>query len=315
MKPLRTTVIALAGLALLAPAASASFAGENGRIYFSTSRQGQGIMPALFSMTPRGTDIQPVAELPGAQDEVAVSPDGTQLAFYTWRQRAFADLWTAGADGSDPLKLVELGTNAQPAFTADGETIAYHGIVPLPGDLHAEHIYTVPADGSGPGGDPLIDGPGDKHRWPTFSSDGMLMAFTQYDPRPSVSNEDWNVYVADADGSDRGRVSDLEGDEYAPDFAPDGSRIVFWSRARLRDESDIYSVRPDGTGLKRLTPRDGISEWAPDYSPNGKKIVYMRKAGKNTDIFKMNADGSHRRALTHLKRAAAQPDWATKPTG
>jgi Tol biopolymer transport system component len=311
MKRLRITLTALAGLALLAPAASASFAGDNGRIYFSTSKQGEGIQPALFSMTPRGKDIEPVAKLPGAQREVAVSPNGAELAFWAYRGTAFYGLWSAGADGSDPAELVATNSNPQPAFTADGETIAYHDLV---GETSAEHIYTVPADGSGPGGVPLIDGPGDKHRWPTFSSDGSLMAFTPLDDRPAISTQDWNVYVANADGSDPARVTNFAAAEYAPDFAPDGSQIVFWARDRA-GESDIYSVRPDGTGRKRLTPRDGISEWAPDYSPNGRNIVYMRKLGTNTDIFKMNANGSHRRALTHLKRAASQPDWATKPAG
>ena len=309
MKPLRITLLALAGLALLAPAASASFAGDNGRIYFSTSRQGQGIMPHLFSMTPRGTDIDPVADLPGAQREPAVSPAADLLAFWSYGG-GNSDLWTVGTDGLGAGLLADSSTNTQPAFTADGETVAYRDLVDGPGEQSDEHIFTVPAGGGS--STPLLAEPGERYRWPTFSADGELMAFTQADESPQ--SQSWNVYVAGADGSEPVQVTDLRGDEYGPDFSPNGRRIVFWARSRS-GESDIYSIRTDGTSLRRLTPRDGENAWAPDYSPNGRGIVYVADVGEYPDILRMNADGSHRRALTHLKRRALQPDWATKPAG
>ena len=310
MKRRRTALLTLICIALCAPAAQAGFAGQNGRIYFATSKKGHGLKEDIFSMTPRGTDIRRVADLRGGQREPGVSPDAGQLAFWSYGTDD-PGLWTMGADGSDPALLADSSTNTQPAFLADGETIAYRDLVNGPSEQSDEHIFTVAADGSPPGATPLLADPGERYRFPTFSADGELMAFVQADETPATQS--WNVYVADADGTNRVPVVTRRTDDYAPDISPDGERIVFWSRAR--GELDIFSVRIDGTRLRRLTGHNGVNEWMPDYSPNGNKIVYMRERGKYPDIFKMNANGSHPRALTHFKRRALQPDWATKPTG
>ena len=147
MKPLRITLLALAGLALLAPAASASFAGDNGRIYFSTSRAGaKESCPTVFSMTPRGTDIEPVADLPGAQREPAVSPAADLLAFWSYGG-GNSDLWTVGTDGLDarPARRFEY-QHAAGVHRRRGD-----GRVPRsrrrPGDAADEHDLTVPAGG------------------------------------------------------------------------------------------------------------------------------------------------------------------------
>ena len=309
MKPLRITLLALAGLALLAPAASASFAGDNGRIYFSTSRQGQGIMPHLFSMTPRGTDIDPVADLPGAQREPAVSPAADLLAFWSYGG-GNSDLWTVGTDGLGAGLLADSSTNTQPAFTADGETVAYRDLVDGPGEQSDEHIFTVPAGGGS--STPLLAEPGERYRMAGVLGGRRADGVHAGGREPAVT--ELERYVAGADGSEPVQVTNLRGDEYGPDFSPNGRRIVFWARSRS-GESDIYSIRTDGTSFRRLTPRDGENAWAPDYSPNGRGIVYVADVGEYPDIIRMNADGSHRRALTHLKRRALQPDWATKPAG
>jgi Tol biopolymer transport system component len=304
MKLRLITIATLAGLALAAPAADASFAGQNGRIYFATSKQGQGKGDDIYSITARGTKLRRVTDQRGYQREPAVSPDAREIAFWSFRG-VNSGLWLTDASGSAPGVLADGNTNNQAAFTADGDTVAFRRHVPGPG----EHIFTVPVAGGSP--TPLLAETDERFRWPTFSADGELMAYVRADAN---GPRRWNVYVADADGTDPVRVTSLRGDEFAPDFAPNGNRIVFQSRARS-GEADIYSVRTDGTGLRRLTPRDGVSEWMPDYSPDGKRIVYMRELGGNPDLFTMNANGSHRKALTHMKRTAQHPDWATKPAG
>jgi Tol biopolymer transport system component len=302
MKLRLITIATLAGLALAAPAADASFAGENGRIYFATSQPGHGAGDDIYSITPRGTKLRTAVDLPGYEREPAVSPDGDEIAFWSLRGTD-SGLWLD--NGSSAGMLANANTNPQAAFTADGGTVAFRRHMPGPG----EHIYTVPAAGGSP--TPLLAETDERFRWPTFSADGESMAYVRADAN---GPRRWNVYVADTDGTDPVRVTSLRGDEFGPDFAPNGKRIVFWSRA-WSGESDIYSVRTDGTGLRRLTPRDGVSEWMPDYSPNGERIVYMRELGGNPNLFTMNANGSHRKALTHMKRTAQHPDWATKPAG
>lgn len=71
------------------------------------------------------------------------------------------------------------------------------------------------------------------------------------------------------------------------DWSPDGSRIVF-ARAPSSGVHSIWVVRPNGTGLRRLTPNCapgvGIPEcpaddgW-PAWSPDGKHIAFQRLSG------------------------------------
>jgi len=81
-------------------------------------------------------------------------------------------------------------------------------------------------------------------------------------------------------------------------------------------DADIYTVRPDGTRLTRLTESGGWEE-SPSWSPDGKKLAYARYA-KGTisamyaSVWVMNADGSGERQLT--SRSCCGPSWSPDGT-
>lgn len=66
----------------------------------------------------------------------------------------------------------------------------------------------------------------------------------------------------------------------------------------VRDENaEVYSVNIDGTGLKRLTDSPwGDSE--PIWSPDGSKIAFVYGRRKDSNVFLMNANGTHQRQIT-----------------
>lgn len=61
-------------------------------------------------------------------------------------------------------------------------------------------------------------------------------------------------------------------------LSPDGSRVLFQSDRT--SDWEIYTIRPDGTELVRLTRSPG-PDVTPIWSPNGKRIVFAseRDAG------------------------------------
>jgi len=61
--------------------------------------------------------------------------------------------------------------------------------------------------------------------------------------------------------------------------------------------SRLYSIDPDGTGLRRLTA-DVAFDAFPAWSPDGKRIAFTRANAVSADIYVMNADGSTLRNLT-----------------
>ena len=84
------------------------------------------------------------------------------------------------------------------------------------------------------------------------------------------------IYVLDADGSNFRRITPLRLNAGSPDWSPDGKRIVFNSSYEGQSAVEIYTVRPDGSGLKRVRkePKKSFS-FEPVWSPNGKRIAFV----------------------------------------
>jgi len=64
------------------------------------------------------------------------------------------------------------------------------------------------------------------------------------------------------------------------------------------DYSDLYVIRPDGTGLRRLTNTSDSTEEAPTWSPDGRRIVYSHHGfvgvPGSVDVIGVAGTGSHR---------------------
>ena len=76
--------------------------------------------------------------------------------------------------------------------------------------------------------------------------------------------------------------------------------------------SEIFTVRTDGTGLKQLTD-DPWWEEAPSWSPDGRRIAYSvwtEDDADTSDVWVMNADGSGKKNLTKGALGGGRPVWS-----
>jgi len=91
-------------------------------------------------------------------------------------------------------------------------------------------------------------------QWPTWSPDGRRIAFqVDFPDREHAHAVRGEIWVADADGGPARALLAHAGawlDE-TPSWSPDGRVIVFQSTRSGRFE--LWSVRPDGKGLRQLT--------------------------------------------------------------
>jgi TolB protein len=240
----------------------------------------------IWSINADGTELIRLTRSPWREFDPSLSPDGRFIA-YRAEPNNYPELWLMNADGTEQHRLTRDG--GFPAWSPNGSMIAY---APGGGPSGRSSIAVMNADGSGRRRLPDTD----YGEYPAWSPDGTRIAFSS-----NLSGEA-KIFIVELDGS---RVVDLssvgEGGKVA--WSPDGRSILFQSHPDHTDNyTDIYVMRPDGSGVKRLTRTNG---GLPAWSPDGRHIVFA--AG---DLFVMRADGS---GITQLPiegvGETAFPDW------
>jgi dipeptidyl aminopeptidase/acylaminoacyl peptidase len=201
-------------------------------------------------------------------DQPAWVPDGSSLAFVTPDS-----IRAIRADGTRERTVVSCADFCYaPDWAPDGSKLAFG---------RNRDLYTANADGSG---ERQLTHTPEYESDPSWSPDGKKIAFTRGD----------SVYVMDAAGGNEQRL----GAGYQPSFSPDGTRIAF-GRRRGRNTPQIYVMRSDGTGVRRLTnDRSGSGNFAPDWSPDGRQLAFVGDASGQPEIQLVDADGTARAPLT-----------------
>lgn len=80
-------------------------------------------------------------------------------------------------------------------------------------------------------------------------------------------------------------------------WSPKGNELAIALTPNHYD-TEIYTIRPNGKGLKRLTDMEGINT-SPSFSPNGNRIAFVSDRGGNPQIYVMNSDGSNQHRITY----------------
>jgi Tol biopolymer transport system component len=128
-----------------------------------------------------------------------------------------------------------------------------------------------------------------------------------------------HIVVANSDGSGQHAITHAARGYFDdhPDWSPDGSHIAFERGCSNNCSRHIWTVRPDGSGLKELSPpcRAGApasrcpDDAFPAYSPNGRQIAYDSfRSAKTGGYGIIVADANLRHA--HRIANGNTPSWS-----
>jgi tricorn protease len=133
--------------------------------------------------------------------------------------------------------------------------------------VHGEDIWSVPTTGGVATRLTIHDG---AERFPKFSNDGELIAFTgEYD-----GNSD--IYVMNPHGGDITRVTYHPGDDDMVGWHSTRNKIIFRSgRDSFSRFTKLFMISPDGTGLEALILNEAATG---SFSADGTKIAFNRVA-------------------------------------
>jgi Tol biopolymer transport system component len=158
-------------------------------------------------------------------------------------------------------------------------------------------------------------------RWtegnPRWSPDGAQVAFSSnrahYEGRsPEQGQPDLDLYVVNADGTGRRRVTSAPANETDPSWAPDGKSLVFTSDADSR--GDLYRVWLADGRVDRLTRHFVGRAIMPSVSPDGRKVAFAAqtlRVGAFWDFQVHVLDlASGRTEPLPASAAACWPTWA-----
>jgi Tol biopolymer transport system component len=262
-----------------APATSSPSAGASpatslsGRIAFDN-------FDDVWVINADGTGLTRLTSAKGPDFDPSWSPDGARIAFRSERSGK-PEVWIMNADGTGQRRLA---SGLSPAWSPDGSQIAFAG--PSGG------LGLIRPDGSGMRALAHTEG----GEYPSWSPGGSRIAFN------SNLSGDHVMFIANIDGSG---VKDLSkaGEGWQVDWSPDGRSILFASHRDHPDNyTDVYVMRPDGSGVTRLTHNRA---YTPAWSPDGSHIVFSAPG-----LFVMNPDGT---AIKQLPLPAlgetSLPDW------
>lgn len=89
---------------------------------------------------------------------------------------------------------------------------------------------------------------------------------------------------------------------------PGETALIAYGARDADGRQQIFVVRPDGTGLRRLT-QEGDQNYLPAWSPDGRRLAFTSNRSGKSQIWVMDADGSNAIQLT-TEGDNAVPTWS-----
>jgi serine/threonine-protein kinase len=249
----------------------ASFAlSADGTLVYQSSGSNQFGGQDELTVVDREGNATPLGVPLGRYNSMALSPDGTQLAFeITAGTNDGGDIYVVALGDSVPTRLTFQSVNTYPAWTADGRYVAFSR------DLGNDRdIYWKLADGSGES-QPLLQRPSVQFEV-EFSPDGTFMLFREGN---ASIGEDLVFTVARLQTLDQteGFLTAAGTGYTSPRISPDGRWLAYVSNESGTSEVYVRPFPDASSGAVWQVSTDGGAE--PMWAHSGRELFYKGAGG------------------------------------
>jgi Tol biopolymer transport system component/tRNA A-37 threonylcarbamoyl transferase component Bud32 len=241
------------------------------------------------------------------------SPHGHRIAYWAVSVPGHKDIWTLPASGGVPVPVTNDGAvNWNPVWSPQGNYIYFSS--DRGGSVNLWRVPIEENTGKVLGPPEPITTPATDAAHISFSRDGRQLAYVQrtytanlhkigfdsgagkivgqpiaitqgsreaMQPSPSPDGQ-WlafaslgkqeDIFVIRTDGTALRQLTDDRHLDRAPCWSPDGKKIAFFSSRS--GNLEIWTIKPDGSGLQQLTYEGRGRVWFPVWSPDGARLAY-----------------------------------------
>ncbi len=234
------------------------------KIVFTSDRSGN---KDIYVMNLDGSGITNLTNHQDDDEGPRWSADGGTVYFISDRKDGHSEIFAMDPDGSNVRQVTESGDDPDPiALWRAKYTVSPHG--DQLAFVRNRKVFLVNSDGTHQRS--LADIPNVPRytaREVEWSPDARWFAFEAAVPDvvDGVEQSNIDIFVANADGSDVGRLTTDPADDKSPTWSPDGTMLIFTSNRT--GGKGLYLINADGTGLTRLVDREDWSEFSPIWQP------------------------------------------------
>ncbi len=286
---------------------SSQYYSPDGKFLAVSDKNSQGEPFSLFLVSIETGQKRKITSPPAGTEGDSLpgfSPDGKTIAFIRSSSQTTDDLYLAPLAGGEPRRLTFDNTSITGlAWTSDGRDMVFASR--RESSIHS--LWRISTAGGTPERLPTI---GRNIVSPAISRQGDRLAYTQ-------TLDDENIWRLEIDSTGHGLTatsliaSTLTDD--APDYSPDGQKIVFASNRS--GGYGIWVCDRDGTNPRELINRGPSLTGTPRWSPDGHWIAFDSRSNDsgqegNADIYVISAEGGQPRRITSGTFENIVPSWS-----
>lgn len=280
--------------------AEAYWSPDGKRLVFQSTRDGAGC-DQIYVMDADGENVRRISDGTGVTTCGYFLPDGKHVLYasthadvaacparpdrskgYVWAVHPAYEIYVADLNGKIVRKLTDQpGYDAEATVNWARRKIVYTS--KASGDLD---LWSMNVDG---GGKTKLTSAVGYDGGAFYSRDGGRMVWRAHHPTEGSALDRYKqllgenltapmkmeLFVANADGSGAKQITNFGCASFAPQFTPDGKRVIFSSNKNKCDsrEFELFMVDVDGGNLEQVTSFGGFTSF-PDFSSDGKQLVF-----------------------------------------